>query len=407
MTFHRLKVCTLALFFTLSALDLALTFVILHLGGDNFRESNPVAGWALKQAGWLGLTSFKTGSVLAVTGCCFVIASWRPRLGNHILTFACASLLAVVGYSSALAGTSGIFCPHAREYEREVNEGSIAIEKKVAEAQAYANLYRQMWYEMLAGRVPFHSDTPLGYLRKHMLDDPPPFRAVAPGLPVPAELEAVVMKALAKERDQRYASTLEFAREFSRAASGQPTSEQVRPTVKVAVPSDSLQVEQKRLAQEKAAAERLAKERAEAERLEREKAEAERVAQEKAIAERFRREKAETEHRDQERVEAERVAQEKAIAERFAREKAEAERREREKAAAARQAQERAHAELRAKVNAEVVRVAREKAEEQRKTKAGLVALVAGLILAALAWFYWPSPSGSLLRAIFFHRVSH
>ena len=37
-------------------------------------------------------------------------------------------------------------------------------------------------YEMLTGRVPFHSDTPLGYLRKHMMEEPPPFRAVAPGL---------------------------------------------------------------------------------------------------------------------------------------------------------------------------------------------------------------------------------
>ena len=34
-------------------------------------------------------------------------------------------------------------------------------------------------YEMLTGRVPFHSDTPVGYLRKHLLEAPPPFRAVA------------------------------------------------------------------------------------------------------------------------------------------------------------------------------------------------------------------------------------
>src|SRR5208283_830940 len=56
-------------------------------------------------------------------------------------------------------------------------------------------------YEMLTGRVPFHSDTPVGYLRKHLMDEPPPFRAVAPGIPIPAQVEAVVMKALAKDRD--------------------------------------------------------------------------------------------------------------------------------------------------------------------------------------------------------------
>jgi serine/threonine-protein kinase len=36
-------------------------------------------------------------------------------------------------------------------------------------------------YEMLTGRTPFHSDTPVGYLRMHLQDAPPPFRNVAPG----------------------------------------------------------------------------------------------------------------------------------------------------------------------------------------------------------------------------------
>jgi serine/threonine-protein kinase len=76
-------------------------------------------------------------------------------------------------------------------------------------------------YEMLTGRVPFHSDTPLGYIRKHMLEEPPPFRAVAPGLPVSSQVEATVMKALAKEREQRYPTALDFARDFARAASPQ------------------------------------------------------------------------------------------------------------------------------------------------------------------------------------------
>ena len=40
-------------------------------------------------------------------------------------------------------------------------------------------------YEMLTGRAPFHSDTPLGYVRKHMQEDPPPFRSVAPDFRVP------------------------------------------------------------------------------------------------------------------------------------------------------------------------------------------------------------------------------
>jgi serine/threonine-protein kinase PpkA len=77
-------------------------------------------------------------------------------------------------------------------------------------------------YKMATGRVPFTSDTPVGYLRKHLMDPPPAFRAVAPGLAIPAQVEAVVMKALAKDRDQRFGSVLDFAREFARAATPPP-----------------------------------------------------------------------------------------------------------------------------------------------------------------------------------------
>ncbi len=80
-------------------------------------------------------------------------------------------------------------------------------------------------YEMLTGRTPFHSDTPVGYLRMHMQEDPPPFRAVKPDLPALPQLESVVMKALTKDRDQRYSSVLEFARELTSAAQPSPTAQ--------------------------------------------------------------------------------------------------------------------------------------------------------------------------------------
>ena len=73
-------------------------------------------------------------------------------------------------------------------------------------------------YEMLTGRTPFHSDTPVGYLRQHLMEEPPPFHAVKSGLPVPPRIESVVMKALTKDRNQRYGSVLEFAQEFAQAA---------------------------------------------------------------------------------------------------------------------------------------------------------------------------------------------
>jgi serine/threonine-protein kinase len=77
-------------------------------------------------------------------------------------------------------------------------------------------------YEMLTGRTPFHSDTPVGYLRMHMQEAPPPFRIVKPDLPALPQLESAVMKALTKDRNQRYGSVLEFAHALAQA--GQPSS---------------------------------------------------------------------------------------------------------------------------------------------------------------------------------------
>jgi formylglycine-generating enzyme required for sulfatase activity/serine/threonine protein kinase len=93
-------------------------------------------------------------------------------------------------------------------------------------------------YEMLTGRKPFHSDTDIGYLRKHMMEEPPPFRTAAPGLPVPPQVEAVVMSALKKEREDRYQSALEFAHAFGAAAQSASPEEvsQPFPTTKVVRP---------------------------------------------------------------------------------------------------------------------------------------------------------------------------
>jgi serine/threonine protein kinase len=73
-------------------------------------------------------------------------------------------------------------------------------------------------YEMLTGRVPFDSDTTLGFVRKHLTEHPPALHEARPDLPFSPQLEHVVMKALHKERDQRYASVLDFVRDFGQAA---------------------------------------------------------------------------------------------------------------------------------------------------------------------------------------------
>jgi len=81
-------------------------------------------------------------------------------------------------------------------------------------------------YEMLTGRLPFYADTPTGFLRKHIHEQPPSFKTVAAELDIPSEVEAVVMKALKKKREERYASALEFARSFVAATPTVPVGDE-------------------------------------------------------------------------------------------------------------------------------------------------------------------------------------
>ena len=66
-------------------------------------------------------------------------------------------------------------------------------------------------YEMLAGRAPFHATNPHGYILKHVTEKPAPIAEMNPQANVPPPLESVIMKALEKSRDNRYATAADFA----------------------------------------------------------------------------------------------------------------------------------------------------------------------------------------------------
>jgi serine/threonine-protein kinase len=66
-----------------------------------------------------------------------------------------------------------------------------------------------MLYEMLTGHVPFDAETPMAVLTKHVYEPPPPPRSLAPDLPV--AVEAVVLRAVAKDPAARFQSAAEIA----------------------------------------------------------------------------------------------------------------------------------------------------------------------------------------------------
>lgn len=66
-------------------------------------------------------------------------------------------------------------------------------------------------YELLTGRVPFEGNTFMAVLSKHANCAVPEMRALKPDLHVSPALEAVVMRALRKERGERFTSMREMA----------------------------------------------------------------------------------------------------------------------------------------------------------------------------------------------------
>jgi hypothetical protein len=75
-------------------------------------------------------------------------------------------------------------------------------------------------YEMLAGRPPFTGDSPVAIAYKHVNEDPMPLSQAETR--VSPQVEAVVMRALAKEPDQRFPTASSFREALADAVSTEP-----------------------------------------------------------------------------------------------------------------------------------------------------------------------------------------
>ncbi len=75
-------------------------------------------------------------------------------------------------------------------------------------------------YEMLTGRLPYEADDPIATAMKHINDPAPHPREVNPA--VSEEVDALVVKLLAKQPEDRYASAAGLAEDLKRARDGLP-----------------------------------------------------------------------------------------------------------------------------------------------------------------------------------------
>ncbi|MFO0669399.1 MAG: serine/threonine-protein kinase [Polyangiaceae bacterium] len=87
-------------------------------------------------------------------------------------------------------------------------------------------------YEMLSGHRPFEADSPIVLLTKHVSEAPAPISVRAPEVSIPPALEALVMRLLAKKREERPATAEEVVTELAAFAAapadGAPSEDRVR-----------------------------------------------------------------------------------------------------------------------------------------------------------------------------------
>ena len=73
-------------------------------------------------------------------------------------------------------------------------------------------------YQMLTGQQPYHADTPMGVVVKHITEPVPEILKVVPSLP--PETDRFIKSAMAKDRNKRYANTIDLAKGLNLAAFG-------------------------------------------------------------------------------------------------------------------------------------------------------------------------------------------
>lgn len=78
-------------------------------------------------------------------------------------------------------------------------------------------------YEMVTGSVPFDADNLMGILTKHLYEEPVPPKQIKAD--IPDELEAVILRAMAKSLDDRYQTMEELLADLEHLHAGRPPAD--------------------------------------------------------------------------------------------------------------------------------------------------------------------------------------
>jgi hypothetical protein len=82
-----------------------------------------------------------------------------------------------------------------------------------------------MLFQMMTGQLPFDADTPLAIVLKHVKDPLPIPSKINPSMP--AEIERVILKAMAKDPDHRFQTAEEFIEHLDRSKTSSPAADTI------------------------------------------------------------------------------------------------------------------------------------------------------------------------------------
>jgi serine/threonine protein kinase len=185
---------------------LNLREVVRHQGALSLRRSVRIArqvASALAAAHDLGIVhrDIKPDNIL--------LAGEGPSETAKVLDFGIAKMReSALGDSGAIATRTGMVVGTPQYISPEQ-----AMGRRGSDLDGRADLYSLgvVLYEMVTGRLPFESDTAMGLILHHLQTPPPSPHEVRPDLGIPGPLSAVLLRALQKEPERRFASATEMA----------------------------------------------------------------------------------------------------------------------------------------------------------------------------------------------------
>jgi serine/threonine-protein kinase len=142
---------------------------------------------------------------------CFLVREAGREPFIKVLDFGLAKLIREDPAHASLTGTGTVVgTPHYMAPE-QANAEALDVRADVYAAGVIA-------FQLLTGRVPFDGSGFLNVFAQLLTRDIPTMASVAPEADVPPAVEAAVRRAMAKNRDDRYASASEFAAAFRELA---------------------------------------------------------------------------------------------------------------------------------------------------------------------------------------------